>query len=376
MDKYKMKKIIWTLVLIAASLSASQAQNSQFLPGHLAVLRAGDGSVPLKLKQSPVFIDQFDPNLSNGAPSVSVAVPTNGANAFFFNGHAATEGMLSRSVDGRQLVFAGYGGVNLLAQPGTPAMLDIKRGFCTVDVAGNLHTLQYEPANVDDKMNPRGAATDGNNNFWGCGNANANLYYNAGPGHSVVVFESVQSARAVKIINHVLYTTLNGPDGTVIDQPAGIYQFVDKTGASVALPQTPDVALKLVVPAAANYTKIAGFDISPDRTVAYTADTVAGVQKYVNTGGAWKFAYNFAIPQTISTNDNHAAGCFGLVVDFKGPAPVIYATTTEGYNGTVNSNRVIRIVDTNATATVSTVAQSGSDNIAFRGIDFTPDSGH
>jgi hypothetical protein len=62
-------------------------------------------------------------------------------------------------------------------------------------------------------------------------------------------------------------------------------------------------------------------------------------------------------------------------VDFSGAAPVIYATTTEGYGGTVNSNRVVRIVDTNVTAVVTTVAQATGDNIAFRGVDFTPEAG-
>jgi hypothetical protein len=93
----------------------------------------------------------------------------------------------------------------------------------------------------------------------------------------------------------------------------------------------------------------------------------------VKSGGSWKFAYNFSVPQVIPKAANHAEGCFGLVVDFSGAAPIIYATTTEGYDGCVNSNRVVRIVDTNATAAVTTVAQAGSANIAFRGIDFTPE---
>ena len=114
--------------------------------------------------------------------------------------------------------------------------------------------------------------------------------------------------------------------------------------------------------------------MNPDKTIAYMSDTLAGIQKYVKSGGAWKLAYNFAIPQNIPAAENHATGCFGLVVDFSGSAPVIYATTTEGYGGTVNSNRVVRIVDTNATAVVTTVAQCTSTNIAFRGIDFTPES--
>jgi len=38
----------------------------------------------------------------------------------------------------------------------------------------------------------------------------------------------------------------------------------------------------------------------------------------------------------------------------------------------VNSNRLVRIVDTNSTALVTTLVQAGSTNVAFRGIDFTP----
>jgi hypothetical protein len=141
------------------------------------------------------------------------------------------------------------------------------------------------------------------------------------------------------------------------------------------LPRQADATIDLVVPVTAPYTKNVGFDMNPDKTVAYMSDTMAGVQKYVKSGLVWKLAYNFAIPQTIPAAENHATGCFGLVVDFGGTAPVIYATTTEGYGGTVNSNRVVRIVDTNATAAVTTIAQCTSTNTAFRGIDFTPEAG-
>ena len=110
----------------------------------------------------------------------------------------------------------------------------------------------------------------------------------------------------------------------------------------------------------------------PDGTIVDNADTVAGIQKYVKTGDTWKFAYNFSIPQNIPAADNHETGCFGLVTDFSGANPVIYATTTEGYNGSVNSNRVVQIVDTSAQAGVITVAQAHSSSIAFRGIALTP----
>jgi len=362
------------LLTAAAVAIGANSDCAPFLPGHLAVLRTGDGLIDLHLKQAPVFVDQFDPKIFNPAPSLSVSIPTNGPSTLFFNSHAATEGLLSRSADRHLLAFAGYGGVNLLEKPGTPSLMDIQRGFCTVDAQGALHTYLYQAHVSSEKVNPRAAATDGTNNFWGAGNAGGTLYFNPTTGAGTLQFEPYQNSRAAKILGDTLYVTLNGPDGTAIDKPAGIYRFVDKSGAPLALPRQKDVQIDLVVPASVPYDKNVGFDMNADKTIAYMSDTVSGIQKYTKSESGWKLAYNFSIPQNIPADDNHAQGCFGLVVDFAGAAPVIYATTTEGYGGTVNSNRVVRIVDTNATAVVTTVAQCLSTNQAFRGIDFTPEA--
>ena len=367
------RRMLFAVLAATTTSTVAQVQTSHFQPGQVAVLRAGDGVVKQHLKQAPIFIDQFDPKTFNEAPSFTVAIPTNGANSFFFNSHAATEGVLSRSADHRFLVFAGYGGVSLLAKPGVPSLLDIDRGFCTVDADGNLQVLLYKPAASTEKINPRGGTSDGENNFWGCGNARATLYFNPVSHKTPAEFAAVPTTRAMKIIDHILYATLNGADATAMDSQAGIYQFVDDDGNALPLPQQADAKVKIVVPAAGEYTKTAGFDLNPEKTVAYLADNAAGIEKYVKSGAGWKLAYNFAIPQNIPEADNHEAGCFGLAVDFRGAAPVIYATTTEGYNGTVNSNRVVRVVDTGAGAAVTTVAQCHSANIAFRGIDFTPE---
>lgn len=282
----------------------------------------------------------------------------------------------SRRSAGELLVFAGYGGVNLLQKSGVPSLLDIQRGFCTVDVSGMIHTLLYQTKESDEKINPRGGVSDGANHFWGCGNAGATLYFDPSGGKRPMEFESVQNTRAMRIIDHVLYATLNGPDATAADSLPGIYQFSDESGKVTPLPQQASAQISLVVAAAGTSTKIAGFDMNPDQTVAYMADTVSGIQKYVKSGTAWKPAYSFTIPQNIPASENHAAGCFGVAVDFSGATPIIYATTTEGYNGTVNSNRVVRIVDTGSNAVVTTVAQSPGADIAYRGIDFSPEAGH
>jgi hypothetical protein len=199
------------------------------------------------------------------------------------------------------------------------------------------------------------------------------VYYHPGGQSGPVTFSAIPNSRAVKIIGNGLYLTLNGPDGYASGVPAGIFSFVDKDGLPAPLPSVEDCKLEPVLEAQGPYTKVAGFDMNSSGTMAYTADTAAGIQKYVKSGGKWKFAYNFSIPQSIPADGNRGTGCFGLAVDFSGPAPIVYATTTEGYNGYVNSNRVVQIVDTNATAVVTTLAQANSQKIAYRGIDFTPE---
>jgi hypothetical protein len=373
-NKRHMKK---TILLTAAALTlagvAADAESSAFLPKHLAVLRAGDGVLDLHLRQAPAFIDEFTPGSLNAGPSFTVAIPTNGPDTLFFNGHAATEGVLTRSADHHLLAMAGYGGVNLLQTNGTPSLLDIARVFCTVDAGGKVRTMTYRKTSGVEKMNPRGMVTDGTNHFWGCGNALGTIYYGSGGSGEPVAFVNAPNSRAVKIIDNALYVTLNGPDGAASDLPAGIFSFLSPEGQPVSEPHEPGSKLKVAIAAKTPYTKVAGFDMNEDGTIAYTADTAAGIQKYVKSGGAWKFAYNFSIPQNISGDLNRGTGCFGVAVDFSGMAPVIYATTSEGYDGCANSNRVVQIVDTNSTAVVTTVAQSPSVKIAYRGIDFTPE---
>ena len=147
---------VTSLVLATAALAGSAAA-AGFAPGHLAVLRAGDGAMDLHLKQAPVFIDQFDAGSFNPAPSFTVSIPTNGPDTLFFNGHAATEGMLARSGDHRLLTFAGYGGVNLLQTNGTPSLMDIERAFCTIDANGSVLTAIYRSHGGGDQKMTRAA---------------------------------------------------------------------------------------------------------------------------------------------------------------------------------------------------------------------------
>jgi hypothetical protein len=105
------------------------------------------------------------------------------------------------------------------------------------------------------------------------------------------------------------------------------------------------------------------FEFNPGLTVAYVADdrnNAAGGIKYTNNGVAW--SSNYTLPTIATAN----VGARGLAVDWSGENPVIYATTAEA-----NTNRLIRIVDTNSAATAATLAMAPT-NTAFRSLAFAP----
>jgi hypothetical protein len=388
---------------LAAGLSLAATAQTAFTPGRIAVLRIGDGKANYNntnlpsdwtYKQNPIFIDEFDPGLTNASvPTYTVAIPTNGDSSLFLNGNAGTEGGMARSADRSVLTTTGYHG-DILSQPGTPSGLPYLRGISVIDAFGQ-NTLALARNDwygfATGKTNPRGVVSDdGANNFWGSGNVVGTLYYNPGANDGAPQFlQNLSATRTVKIIGGTLYTTVTGKD-SLNNYPSGVYNFVDFYGNPTPLP-TGFAGFHLVVPAYDKYTNIVGFYLNPQQTIAYLADLTWGVQKYVKTGGQWQFACNYTVDgfeQTskglVITNDakNTYGGCFDVVADFSGTNPVLYATTWDYsmYSGNANSNRVVRIVDTNTTLSGLTItnaytviARATGTNIGFRSLDFTPD---
>jgi hypothetical protein len=396
-----MKKLIITLGMAAAVVIGSQAQIA-FTPGRLAVLRTGDGrpdtggtneASDWNYKQNLDFIDEFNPNVAGPtAPTYTMAFPTNGANSLWNNGNAGSEAdSMGRSADRSILTYSAYTG-NIGSIPGTPSALPYHRIISVIDAFGN-NQAAYIGDNwygiATGKTNPRGVVSDGTNNFWGSGNNGGTLYYNPGvdDGQPVEV-QDFTPTRAVKIINNTVYTTITGKD-SVNTYPCGIYDFIDFYSNPDPMP-TAFAGFHLVVPAATKYTNISGFYMNNQGTIAYMADQVWGIQKYVKSGGTWQFLCNFNVQgfeQTatglVITNDtkNAIGGAWDVVADFSGTNPVIYATTCDFsfYSGNFNSNRVVRIVDTNTAFSAvditnfTVIAQAHGTNVGFRAIEFTPD---
>ena len=420
------------LALLATHCGKANAQTLAFAPGQLAVLQLGDGgtdrclpanggsvAIPythyaasdiLGARQTGLFIDQFDPNgFNQSTPAVQVMVPTNGPAGLFINGNAGTEGSMTLAGDGSMLAVTGYAGDILSITTGqqtAPSNLSYDRGIGTVDAFGNYQSI-YRGGGwygiATGKTNPRGVATDGAGNFWGCGNGYGSLFFNAGSAPNPIQFQNIALTSCSKVINQVLYASVKSSESVNL-YPAGVYSFVDFFNNPVPFP-TAASFLHLEIPASTAHANVIGFDISPKGDQAYLADASVnasgGLSKYVKTGLTWSLAYHLAIPgyfgltSGIMTNagaTNVLVGCFSVTVDWSGAFPVVYATTADSgvsSGSPYYGNRVIRIDDTNNLATGQTIIATTNmlrtivkppgtgtaqlTNVVYKSVTFTPD---
>jgi hypothetical protein len=401
------------MAALLAVQARAQNTNLAFIPGKLAVYRGGDSIETIATDRChPAFIDEYDPSLASQAdPILSIELPTNGPNngigCMWINAHAGTEGQgLTRSADRRFLTMTGYSGVigSISGLTGTPSSATnasgqgYARGFGVIDAFTNFNVVYsgadwfgIQPGITQN--NPRGIATDGSNNFWGCGTVagtqtggsfveTGTLYSDGGA--PLQVQNLVNSAYSMKIINNVLYMVCQTGAGGAFNN--GIYNFVDFSGTVVPLDYAPGNEAKVLNTNLflnfGAYGNILTFDMNPQGTIVYAADNTAGIVKFVNSGGTWSSPYFFNsnnIGSATPAQPKGATGCFGIAVDFTQANPVIYATTMdEGDGKNTCSNRLISIVDygTNPSPTTvyaTTLAVAHGVSEVFRGVDFTPD---
>ena len=336
------------LALAALALPLTAAQNPFFTPGNLAVLRVGDNSQTLASSGNTVYIDQFTPG---GTLVNSVAVPDAGDSALLISGTASSEGGLARSLDGTLLTFAGYhadrGAVSgsLASQSGSA----VPRGLATVSAQG-VYTLAQTSPTVYSGHNIRGAAADGTNNFWTAGTPNGTYWFNPPQTPKDVQTSGGNTIAARTLGGNLYFSTQKGVNGIYTFQGGGLPKTA--TATNLLFATGPD-------------SQPAGFDLSPDLTLAYVADqrtlSGGGIQKWTNGVGVWALAY------TLSTGADN--GAYSVAVDFSRPDPVLYATTVDSASS--NTNRLVSFVDTGPNAAPAVLAVSGAT--AFRGLDFVPD---
>ena len=337
--------------LLLCFLMLFQFHHAQFTPGRLVVLQAGDGNSPLSGTGNPMFLKEFS---TSGSPGFSLTVPSTGTNALIIRGSASSEAYLSLSEDANFLVFGGYAkSLPNSTTLNSAVASNIPRGIGLADASGNFFIGAIGNtsfANGD----LRAACGTGSANLWSSSSSNGTAYY--GPAASQGnVQNSKTNLRAVTVFNGQLYISSQVSSGS----PSVIGVYAVGSGTPVTGSQT----VSLVINTGSN--SLPGqFYFNAANTICYIADAnnsaSGGIQKWVKSSSTWSLAYTLATGTT-------AVGAFGVVADFSGSNPKIYATTCESSN-----NRLIAIRDTGPASTATTLATASGANTIFRGLAFSP----
>jgi hypothetical protein len=248
-----------TSVAVAAVpiLSSSDADAARFTIDNVVVYRVGTGAA-LTNAAAPVFLDEYT---QTGTLTQSIALPTttaNGNSALTASGLSRSEGLISRSADGKYLAVTGYdaapgatgpGGISLTGS----APASVARVVGIVDANGIADTSTAFTAASTTKI-IRSAVTDGDR-IWATGGNGGIVTTTLGSATSAVVAGDASSnftsltAQGGQLFaggiltNRIAQVGTGVPSGAATLAPiAGLpanllaygYALVDVTGASYA----------------------------------------------------------------------------------------------------------------------------------------------
>jgi hypothetical protein len=323
--------------------------------GNLVVSQVGDGIAELSNAATPVFLKEFTLAAGQTTPVQIIALPTtvsDGNYRLTNSGVAASEGALTRSVDGRYLTLTGYD-----AEPGTgniAGSTNVSRVVGRIDWTGAIDTTTALSAYSGNNI--RSAVSTDGVDLWITGpqpGTDGVRYTALGcTGDGSIQLAGVNS-RVANIFNGQLYIS-SGSSG---------YYGISAVGSGLPITKGQTAT---VLPG----TGISGAgDASPfdfyfaDANTLYVADDRApssggGIQKWTFNGASWSLAYVLAGELT-------AVGVRGLTGTTADGVTTLYATTAESVS------RLVSVADTGAGSAFVTLATAPA-NTAFRGVDFAP----
>jgi hypothetical protein len=351
---FKMKKI-YLLIGVLAIITVEGYSQVAFTPGNLVVYKVGDGSDTLSSAAFPVNLDE----LTTGGTFVSshpLPVAISGANKrIVASGSATSEGQITRSADKRFILVTGYDTfpdptklkIASSLSPAVNRMIGVVGADGVIDATTAL-TDAYSGNNM------RGAASSNGTDIWisGTGTNPGVRYLTKGSTTSTEISTTITNIRTVNIFNGQLYSA----------SASGAFQGVCADGEGMPTSTGATIALLSGFPTSSGPSPYA-FSINPAGTIMYVADdrafaTGGGIQKWTLTGSTWALDYTLNVG---------SSGTRGVVVNWGGSNPVIYAVTAES-----KSNNIVSISDTGAASSFSTLATAAT-NFIYRGIAFAPE---
>ena len=359
---YLRHPLFYLVTLLVSVFSGLQA--APFAPGNIVVYRVGDGTGSLLNTGNPVFLDEYSPT---GTLVQSVAMPTtvSGLNKrLVASGTASSEGLLSRSADGRFLIAAGYD----VTPPHTASLtsstsLAVSRVIARVSASGAVDTTTAL-TDAATGNNPRSVASADGTGLWITGGAGGVRYTTFGATTSNQLSTTLTNLRQVNIFDGQLYISTSsgsavriGAVGTGLPTAAG--------EVITNLPGIPTTGSPYAFFFADLDSGVAGVDTL---YVADDANTVGtgGVRKFSLVGGTWT-------ANGIAGLESDAYR--GLTGSVTGGTVTLFAARKGGTAAT-GGGEIVSLVDAagyNATIIATpTLLATAAANTSFRGVALAP----
>src|SRR5579862_6604520 len=236
MRERTMKRILG-LILVLAAVAWGTNVLANFGAGNIVIVRIGDGSQTLTNSGNTVFLDEYTTNniwanISGGTPTPvqSIQMPTNwfgGQSPLIMEGIANSEGVLSRSVDGRFILLTGYGATlgeftNSLSSATTTGLVDrlsfvnqATRTVALIDGFGHVFATTTQTNANEEGETPRAAVSLEGTNIWLAGDTTGIKYLTRGSMLSTQVVsanvrvDGIYSNTLYDCGNHVLLAATN-----------------------------------------------------------------------------------------------------------------------------------------------------------------------
>lgn len=325
----------------------------------VVIYRVGDGSSALTSAGNPVFLDEY---AANGSLVRSTPAPTviSGANhRLVASGTATSEGFITRSSDGKYLVFTGYdaslpttglAGTSSTATPRVIARMDANAAIDTT-------TALTDAASAN---NPRSAASSDGQNFWFAGAAGGVRYTTLGSASSLQLSTTVANVRQVNIFASQLY--VSDSSGSAVR--LGAVGSGLPTTAGQTITNLPGLSASTGSPYAYFLTDLS--DSVPGVDTLYVADDSIGLSKYSLVSGTW------VASGTVGSSADAYRGLTGVV---SGGAVTLFATR-KGGSAAAGGGELVSLVDASGSAgslaAAPTVLATAVTNTAFRGVALAP----
>jgi hypothetical protein len=349
----------------AADSSSADATSDVTTPpdgganGNVEVYRVGDGASSLANTGNAVFVDEFTPA---GVLVRTISLPTalNGANRrLIASGTATSEGLLTRSADGRYLILTGYdSALGGAASVVTTTAASVARVVGRIDASGSVDTTTAL-GDAADGNNPRSASSTNGSDLWFTGAAGGIRYTTLGSTTSTQLSTTVVNLRQGNIFAGQLFVSTSSGSAVRLGSVG--------TGTPTTAGQTITNLPGFPTAGSPYAFFFADLDGTPGLDTVYVAsDDASALTKFSLVAGSW------VASGTVGVTADAYRGVTGVV---SGSSVTLYATR-KGGSGATGGGELVALVDASgyqgSLAGTPTLLVTAAANTAFRGVALAP----